>query len=514
MSNIETNSANKRIAKNAVLLYVRMFLSLIVSLYTSRVVLQTLGVDDYGVYGVVGGVVGMFSFLNTAMAGATSRFLTFEMGKDNPVRLRETFSSTLIIHLIIALIIFVLAETVGLWVVNYKLVLPEGRLLAANIVYQCSIVGMLITIAQVPFSAVMIAHERMGIYAYVELLHVFLKLAIVFVLMIGMFDKLILYAILMLSVSLLIAWIYVGYCLKHFPESHFRWVLKKELCRPMLSFSGWTMLSECGYSFRVYGSNIVLNTFFGTVVNAAGGIAATVQGTLLGFVANVVTAVRPQIILNYSQGNMERMNTLLTSSIRLNLFLASLITIPMCVDAPFVLQLWLGEVPPFCVEFCRLLLFAIYITTVSQIVTIGIHASGNIKTTSLIRSILYILTPFVIYAFLRWHDTDPVVGYVIIVVIQMIACLADIFILQRNISYIRGVAIFVDYIKSVVAFALICFVLRYEVINCSSQILQLFVNCLEEWILIAASFWFLIFSKRERDLIKQTIVNVLKKFTK
>lgn len=508
---MDTVCANKRIAKNAVLLYVRMFLSLIVSLYTSRVVLQTLGVDDYGVYGVVGGVVGMFSFLNTAMAGATSRFLTFEMGKDNPIRLRETFSSALIIHMIIALIIFVMAETVGLWIVNYKLVLPEGRLLAANIVYQCSIIGMLVTIVQVPYSAALIAHERMGTYAYIELLHVLLKLAIVFVLLIGSFDKLVLYAILMLSVSLLIAMLYIYYCLKHFQESRFKWVVKKELCMPILSFSGWNMLSECGYSFRVYGSNIVLNTFFGTVVNAAGGIAATVQGTLLGFVANVVTAVRPQIIMNYSQGNMERMNTLLTSSIRLNLFLASLITIPMYVDAPFVLQLWLGEVPPYCVEFCRLLLFAIYITTVSQIVTIGIHASGNVRTTSLVRSVLYILTPFVIYAFLRWSGGDPVVGYVIIVIIQMIACLADILILQRNISYIRGVAIFVDYIKSVIVFALICIVLRYEVINTSSQLLQVFVNCLEEWILIAASFWILIFSKRERNLIKQTVMNVIKR---
>ena len=511
---MESNNDNKRIAKNVILLYVRMFLSLVVSLYTSRVVLQTLGVDDYGVYGVVGGIVTMFGFLNTAMAGATSRFLTFEIGRADMQKLKDTFSTSLMIHLSIAFLIFVLAESIGLWVVNTQLVLPEGRMFAANVVYQCSILGMFITITQVPFGAVVIAHERMGIYAYFELLHVFLKLLVVYILLIGSFDKLILYAFLLLMVSLLMAILYIFYSLRNFSESHFQVVLRKDLVKPMLSFSGWNLLSECGYSFRVYGSNIVLNTFFGTVVNAAGGIAATVQGTLLGFVANVVTAVRPQIIMSYSQGNLTRMNTLLTSSIRLNLFLASLLTIPLFVDAPYVLQLWLGEVPAYCIQFCRLLLFAIYITTVSQIVTIGIHASGDVRTTSLVRSVIYILTPFAIYAYMKWCVADPVWGYVIIVISQMIVCLTDIFILHRNINDIKGLPIFFDYLKSIVGFVLVFIVLRYAKISSTLPFIQFFLNCVEEWLMISAFYWTIVFSEKERDLIKQTCMKYIHRFVR
>lgn len=508
------NSNNKQIAKNAILLYVRMFLSLIVSLYTSRVILKTLGVEDYGVYSIIGGIVTMFSFLNTAMAGATSRFLTYEMGKGDMNKLKDTFSTSLMVHFSIAILIFVIAETIGIWIVHTQLILPEGRMFAANIVFQCSILSMFITITQVPFSAVVIAHERMGVYAYFELLHVFLKLLVVYILLIGTFDKLILYAILMSAVSLLMALLYFSYCTSQFTESHFRFVLRKDLIKPMLNFSGWNLLSECGYSFRVYGSNIVLNTFFGTVVNAAGGIATTVQGTLLGFVANVVTAVRPQIIKNYSQGNFARMNTLITSSIRLNLFLASLITIPLFVDAPFVLQLWLGEIPLYCIQFCRLLLFTIFITTVSQIVTIGIHASGNIKTTSILRSSIYILTPFAIYAYMKWFNTDPVWGYVIIVISQMIVCLADIYILHRIISYIKSIPIFIDYIKSVVGFVLVYLAIKHMRTSFSIPFIQFVINCIEEWLLISFFYWFLVYKTRERDLMKQAVQKCIHRIMK
>lgn len=501
-----TSSDNRRIAKNAVLLYIRMFLSLIVSLYTSRVVLKTLGVDDYGVYGVVGGVVGMFSFLNTAMAGATSRFLTFEMGRGDKGRLQDTFSTAFIIHLSIALLIVFLAETVGLWVVNHRLVLPDGRLSAARIVYQCSVIGMFVTIVQVPFSATLIAHERMDAYAYIEIFHVVLKLAIVFLLLLCSYDKLILYAILLLVVSLFIALLYLLFSRKSFPESHVHWVMHWDLLKPMLNFSGWNMLSECGYSFRVYGSNIVLNTFFGTAVNAAGGIATTVQGTLICFVANVVTAVRPQIIMSYSQGNLSRMKTLITSSIRLNLFLTALITIPLFIDTPYVLHLWLDEVPRYCVEFCRLLLFAIYITSVSQIVTIGIHASGNVRTTSIVRSIVYCLTPFAIYAYLKWHATGPVVGYVIIVISQMLVCLIDILILNKNIAFIKALPILMDYCKAVLGFLLVIYVLRYAQISISMPFVKFIINAFEEWILIGLFFWLLVFSDKERDMVKQVVL--------
>ena len=242
----QTSENNKRIAKNAVFLYARMLLSIIVSLYTSRIVLQTLGVEDYGIYGVVGGVVSMFTFLNSAMSGATSRYLTFEMGKGNESRLKETFSTAFIIHIGIAVAIFIIAETVGLWILCNKMVIPEGRMLAAHVVYQCSVIGMFFTITQVPYSAVIVAHEKMDIYAYVELLNVGLKLAIVYALLVLNWDKLIIYSILMLLVSISISLIYRFYCNRHYKESHLSLALNKQIMKPMLNFSTWNMLAECG----------------------------------------------------------------------------------------------------------------------------------------------------------------------------------------------------------------------------------------------------------------------------
>ena len=258
-------SDNKTIARNSILLYLRMLLSIIVSIYTSRIVLQTLGVSDYGVYNVVGGVVAMLTFLNSAMAGATSRFFTFEMGKDDTKRLNNTFSSAMFIHIGLAAVVLIITETFGLWLLCNKLVIPEERMFAAHVVYQCSIIGMVITFTQVPYNAAIISHEKMDVYAYVELLHVFLKLGIVYLLLVGNFDKLVLYAILVLSVNVIVAMTYRIYCLKNFVETKVVFLWDKSILEPMLSFFGWNAFSGCGYSLRVYGSNIVLNTFFGTI---------------------------------------------------------------------------------------------------------------------------------------------------------------------------------------------------------------------------------------------------------
>ena len=223
----DTTSNNKRIAKNTIMLYIRMFISMLVGLYTSRVVLATLGVEDYGIYGVVGGVVGMMGFLNASMSGATSRFLTFELGRGDKERLAKTFSSALIVHIAIAIIVFILAETVGLWFLCNKLNIPEGRMEAAHWVYQFSILATMLSITQVPYNATIIAHEKMDVYAYMEILNVTLKLLIVYLLTIGDFDKLKLYAVLTFAVSLIIMMIYRIYCLRHFKESRFHWVWDK-----------------------------------------------------------------------------------------------------------------------------------------------------------------------------------------------------------------------------------------------------------------------------------------------
>ena len=322
-------SNNKRIAKNTMMLYIRMLLSVVVSLYTSRVVLEVLGVEDYGIYGVVGGVVAMFSFLNASMAGATSRFLTFEMGKGDAQRLRDTFSSALIIHIGIALVVFVLAETVGLWFLNNKLVIPEARMEAAHWVYQLSILGMAVSVTQVPYNAAIIAHERMEVYAYMELVNVLLKLGIVFLLKIDYFDRLVFYALLVLIVNVLVALTYRVYCVKHYEETQFSLTWDKGILKSMFGFSAWELLGHFGYTFRTQGVNVVLNMFFGVAINAVTNIATTVQNTMLAFSNNVLVAIKPQIIKRYALGKLEDMLNLMTFGIRCNLLLQLAITLPL-----------------------------------------------------------------------------------------------------------------------------------------------------------------------------------------
>lgn len=502
-------SDNKTIARNSILLYLRMLLSIIVSIYTSRIVLQTLGVSDYGVYNVVGGVVAMLTFLNSAMAGATSRFFTFEMGKDDTKRLNNTFSSAMFIHIGLAAVVLIITETFGLWLLCNKLVIPEERMFAAHVVYQCSIIGMVITFTQVPYNAAIISHEKMDVYAYVELLHVFLKLGIVYLLLVGNFDKLVLYAILVLSVNVIVAMTYRIYCLKNFVETKVVFLWDKSILEPMLSFFGWNAFSGCGYSLRVYGSNIVLNTFFGTIVNAAGGIAATVQGIIIGFIGNIVTAFRPQIIKNYSSGNINRMLTLTVSSIRLNTFLAALVVIPVFIDAEYIFQLWLGSVPKYSIEFCRLLLFGIFITCVSQIVTIGLHATGNIKLPSILTGMIDFSTPFIIFICMNVYKS-PVFAYAAIVFCQFASCLIDIVLLNRNIPEFNRRKILWDYAKVVIIFSVVSAFVYWE-LGVSTSLLTFIWKSIIECFFISVLFFFLVFSRRERDLIKQTIGNVLKK---
>ena len=475
--------------------------------------MQVLGVSDYGVYGVVSGIVGMFAFLNSAMSAATSRFLTFEMGKGDETRLNDTFNGALLIHIGIAIVVTLIAETVGLWLLCNKMVIPEGRMTAAHVVYQCSVVGAFLGITQVPYSAVIMAHEKMDIYAYIELLNVGLKLVIVYLITIAAWDKLIVYSLLSLAVSVLMIFIYRFYCIKNYKESRLRLVFNKQIVKPMVGFSVWNMLAECGYSLRVYGSNVVLNMFFGTVVNAAGGIASTVQGILMGLAGNITTAVRPQIITNYAAGNFPRMNQLMLSTIRMNLFLVGIVTIPMFINAPYVLKLWLGNVPEYCVSFCRLLLLAMYLTGVSHIITIGLHASGKIRRSSIVRNIIYMLTPVVIYGVLKYFHASPVVGYSIVVVSQMTVGLVDIYLLHQNIPQVKCSVIFFDYMKSLVIAAAIVFGVDW-LMHEATTFYGLVIDSLVGWLCLIVLFWLLMFREKEKSMILSFVTNTLGKICK
>ena len=291
-----TSANNKRIAKNTAFLYLRMFISMAVSLYTSRIVLQTLGVEDFGVYNVVGGVVAMFSFINATMSTATSRFLTFEIGKGNQQRLNDTFNASFWVHVIIAIIVVVLCETIGIWFITNKMVIPEGREFATQVVFQLSIIAAVISITQVPYNATIIAHEKMNIYAYIELVNVFLKLGIVYFLMISSFDKLILYAVMTLLVNACVMMFYRYYGKRKFKECKISRKLQWDIIKPMLNFSCWDLYGNLSVTARTQGVAMLLNVFFGPIMNAAEAISTQVQTAVIAFASNVNTAVRPQIV--------------------------------------------------------------------------------------------------------------------------------------------------------------------------------------------------------------------------
>lgn len=372
----------KRIAKNTFFLYLRTLLSTLVGLYTSRVVLNTLGVEDYGVYGLVGGCVAMFTFLNASMSGATSRFLTFELGRKDFERLRNTFSSSIMVHLFLGIIIALLSETIGMWFLVNKLVIPEGRMFAAQMILHTSVAGILISMCSVPLGGCVVAHEHFQIYAYLELLNSFLKLGIVYLLKVAPFDKLIFYAFLMLGVTVLITFINIFYCLKNFPETHFRLVYDKPILKSLLSFSGWDLFGNMSVTARDQGMNFIINMFFGVVYNAAASVALTVQGSIMGFCSNIIAAFRPQIIKQYSIGDNAGTVSLLYSSAKMSSLLLAIISVPAFFEMDTIMVWWLKNPPEYASLFCRILLIAAYFSNVMHNLDVGIHATGRMKQMS------------------------------------------------------------------------------------------------------------------------------------
>lgn len=428
----DTSANNKRIAKNTVILYVRMLLAMAVSLFTSRVVLQTLGVVDYGIYGVVGGIVAMFTFLNSSMAGATSRFLTYELGQGNASRLQETFISAFWLHCIIALVIVLVAETVGLWFLTHKLVIPEDRMSATHWVYQLSILTMVVNVTQVPYNASIIAHEKMSVYAYVEILNVILKLLIVYLLLCLAGDKLILYAVLFLGVTVFTMMLYRLYCLRNFVECKVRFLWNPRIIKPMLKFSGWDIYGNMSVLARTQGVNMLLNMFFGPALNAASSIATQVQSAVMSFANNILTASRPQIMKQYAMGNNDVMVSLIRNTLRLNFLLLMVITIPLLLEIDFVLYVWLGEVPGFAASFCTFTLLFNFFASISSVLVSGIHATGRIKRPSLINGTLYLSVIPVTYILFK-GGIAPWSSYLFNVVAVFIGMISNAFTLRMYV---------------------------------------------------------------------------------
>lgn len=505
-----SNSANnKRIAKNTLLLYVRMLFGMLVSLYTSRVILQTLGVEDYGVYNVVGGVITMFTFLNGAMSSATSRYITFEIGKGNMEQLKKVFSTALQIHAIIALLIVILGETVGLWFLMNELVIPDGRMDAAMWVYQCSVVTAVVTIMSVPYNADIIAHEKMSAFAYISVLEIILKLAIVYLLVVLPFDKLKVYAVLVLMVGLLIWYIYARYCHNHFEESHYIHHIDKPLLKEMSSFAGWSFWGNLAGILYTQGLNMMLNIFFGPVVNAARGIATQIQGVVQQFVANFQMALNPQITKTYAAGELQKMHSLMFRSARFSFMLLFFLSLPIMLETNYILTLWLGIVPENTVIFARIIIAISLIYTIANPCVIANQATGKVKVYQAVVGGLLLLILPISYIVLKMGAPAYSV-FIVHFCVESVAQFARMYMLRNMIdlplwSYVKNIYL---PIMGVVLLSIVMPLLVYS--NMQEGFIRLLAVSMTCVISVAMTSLFIGMTRNERTFLIDKSLRVLK----
>lgn len=503
---------NKRIAKNTLLLYVRMFISIIVGLYTSRVVLEVLGVNDYGVYNVVGGIVAMFAFLNSAMTAASQRFISYELGTKNFDRLKEVFSTSVEIHVVIALIIFVLAETVGLWFLNTKLNISPERMVAANWVYQSTVLSFMLTVVSVPYNASIVAHEHMKAYAYISILEVTLKLVIVFLLLIIPYDKLITYSILVLFVALVVRMTYSLYCKRKFSECSFRRFFDKKLFGEMFSFAGWSLVGNLGFAVKDQGSNIALNLFYGTALNAARGVAIQVNGIVSSFSNNFIMAINPQITKQYAAGNINESVHLVYAGCRLSFFLLSIIAIPILINIDYLLALWLGEsVPAYTSDFLFYALWASIIASMAGPIVYALQATGQIKIFQIVICIIMVCEMPLAYLILEFAYKPYYMMFATLFV-TLLGLIARIILLKRLVKeYSVRYFIFNILLKNL-CLIIFCFYLSYLI----RKILPENLICFVVTSLLAVVITFIAIytggiTREERAFVNKKVVSAVNK---
>lgn len=376
---MEQQSNNKRIAKNTIALYIRTLITMAVGLYTSRVVLNVLGVEDFGTYNVVGGVVAMFSIITSSLSQAISRYLTYELGRGNKVQLNTIFCTSVNIQILMSVIVVLLMEGVGIWFLNNKMNIAADRMYATNWVFQFSILTFVTNLISVPYNAVIIAHERMKVFAYVSILEALLKLFIVAGLLLSSIDKLIMYAFLQFMVSIVIRMVYGTYCKRHFEECNYSFIFNKQLLKQMIGFAGWNSTGVVAWIFNTQGINIISNIFFNVTINAARGVATQVEGIVKGFVNNFMTSVRPQIIKSYSSGNKEYLFRLLCSSTKFSFFLMLFFVVPFMFEAETILGIWLGKYPEYAPSFLRLTMIFTLVSLLGDLFYTNILAIGKLK---------------------------------------------------------------------------------------------------------------------------------------
>lgn len=429
-----TVASNKRIAKNTLFMYFRMLITMAVGLYTSRVVLATLGASDYGLYNVVGGIVVVLASINGTLATGTQRFLSFALGENDDLKLKSVFSTAVLLHLLFAAIFLIIAESAGLWFLNAKMNIPEGRDVAAFWVYQFSILATVISIIQVPYMSAIIAHEKMSVYAYMSIYDAVAKLLIVYLIQIAHYDKLIFYAGLICAVGATSALLYNLYCRYKFEECKLHPKMDKGVFKDMATFSGWNIFGCVAFPLQTQGLNILLNIFFSTIVNAARGIAVQINNIILQFVNNFQTAVNPQIVKLYAAGKKEEMIHLVINNSKFAGFLYLFIAVPLFVEIEFVLDIWLGEYPEYTIPFVRIILIQSLIQTLTRPVVMVVHAVGKMKGPNLTAGIALLLAVPLTYVLLK-AGLDPVSVFAINLIPWILETFFELYFENKYIGF-------------------------------------------------------------------------------
>ena len=391
----------KRIAKNTIMLYVRMLLIMVVSLYTARIVLKVLGIEDFGINNVVAGVVAMFGFFNSAMTMATQRFLNVEMGKGNSESLNRTFKMAVNIHVLVAILVLILSETLGIYLVNSVLNIPLNRLTAANWIFQFAVIGACFTIIQVPYNSLIYAREKMNVYAYISIGEAFLKLLLVFLLSIISWDKLVLYGLLILCSQALVFLLYFSYCKRKFQESNYSVIWDNSIFKQMAGFMGWNIFGQTAQILTTQGVNMIANVFYGVVLNAAMGVTNQVNTAVSSFVHNFQTSFRPQIMKSYAADEINGMNGLVIKASKMSFYLLYFISVPLMFNIDFVLSVWLEEVPSYSGIFCKLLIWYTYIEALGLPLVMSIMATGKNRNYQIAISLVLSLNLLLTWDFLK-----------------------------------------------------------------------------------------------------------------
>lgn len=425
---------NKRIAKNTLFLYFRMFVMMVTALFTSRIVLDVLGAADYGLNNVIGGVVVLFSFLNNALLAATQRFLNFYLGKKDLEKTNTVFCMSMNTYILLSLFVIVLGETVGLWFVNTQLNIPPDRMGAAAWVYQFTLIQFIIHLLRIPYNASIIAYERMNFYAYISLVEVVAKLLVVYLLYVTTFDKLVTYSFLYTIVPLIVAYIYKLYCNRQFSTTRYRRIWDKKLFLDLFSFSGWSLFGSLANLSAQQGLNILLNIFYGVTVNAAAGIASHVTSQINGFIANFQIAFQPQIVKTYAAGETERFNRLIFQTSKFSYYLIVILAVPLMFTFDSILDIWLVDVPEYTAIFCRLIFVYLAIDAINAPLWMSVQATGKIRNYQILMAVLIFMNFPLAYLLLKLGLPPYSVWYVRIVV-NLITMTARCLYINRTMRF-------------------------------------------------------------------------------